>query len=80
MIIASASRLAIPSPFASTTRRSRKPVCSRGRQPSSDHHACARPAHLRDQTPSPPSVPPATLRAAPRQPGTREPPAILKSP
>src|SRR5271165_3620450 len=49
-------------------RRSRKPMSSRGRQPSSDRRARARPAHTRDQTRLPSSVPPP--RFARHQPAT----------
>src|SRR5271166_1073420 len=49
-------------------RRSRKPMSSRGRQSSSDRRARARPAHTRDQTRLPSSVPPP--RFARHQPAT----------
>ena len=61
-------------------RRSRKPMSSRGRQPSSDRRARARPAHTRDQIP-PAIVSPAAKigRHQPRG-EKRKPSPILKSP
>ncbi len=80
MIIAalSPSQRRFSSPPAA--RRSSKAMSSQGRQSFSDRRARARPAHTRDQTRLPSSVPPPRLRAASPRGDKREPSAILKSP
>jgi len=69
-----ASQRGFSSPPAA--RRSSKPMSSRGRQSSSDRRARARPAHTRDQTRLPSSVPPPRLRAASPRGDKRDPSAI----
>jgi len=80
MIIAALSAPQRRSPSPPPARRSRKPMASRGRQPSFQRRACATPTHPGDRTRSPASVPPAIPPAARHRRGPRKPSAILKSP